>query len=309
MKMNELKQPIRHIKINSSMTVNQLVNEMMGAALGAGRLAEAVDIYEAMILGKTTKFFGLSGAMTPAGMRLIIKDLIKKSYIDVLVTTGANLVHDLIEAFGGCHYKGASQTDDVELKSQEISRIFDVFLPEPHFTIFENRILDILADIDKKEMSIRELLTEIGLRVKNSILGVAAKKGVPVFCPAISDSAIGLQAWLYTQTQKISVDTFKDMHEFMDICYNAQETGVVLIGGGVPKNFILQSMIVTPKSFDYAIQLTTDSPEAGGLSGATLSEAKSWGKVAERAREVTVYGDATILLPIIVAAVIERMEH
>ncbi|MDD2665378.1 MAG: deoxyhypusine synthase [Methanocellales archaeon] len=305
--MNELKQSIRHMKINSTMTVNQLVNEMSGAALGAGRLAEAVDIYEAMLLDETTKFFGLSGAMTPAGMRLIIQDLIRAGYIDVLVTTGANLVHDLIEAFGGFHYKGTSEIDDVDLRHQEINRIFDVFLPEHHFTIFENRILDIMADIDKKGMGIREFLTEIGLRVENSILGVAAKKGVPVFCPAISDSAIGLQAWLYTQTQKLSVDTFKDMREFMDICYNAQKTGAVLIGGGVPKNFILQSMIVTPKSFDYAIQLTTDSPEAGGLSGATLSEAKSWGKVAEEAREVTVYGDATILLPIIVAAVLERM--
>ncbi len=305
--MNELKQPIRHMKINSPMTVNQLINEMGGTALGAGRLAEAVDIYEAMLLDKTTKFFGLSGAMTPAGMRLVIKDLIKKGYIDVLVTTGANLVHDLIEAFGGFHYKGISQIDDVGLRHQEINRIFDVFLPEHHFTIFENKILDIVADIDKKDMGIREFLTEIGLRVENSILGVAAKKDVPVFCPAISDSAIGLQAWLYTQTQKLSVDTFKDMREFMDICYNAKKTGAMFIGGGVPKNFILQSMIVTPKSFDYAIQLTTDNPEAGGLSGATLSEAKSWGKVAEKAREITVYGDATILLPIIVAAVLERM--
>ncbi|MDI6859605.1 MAG: deoxyhypusine synthase [Methanocellales archaeon] len=304
--MNELRS-IKQMRINSTMTVNQLVNEMSGAALGAGRLAEAVDIYEEMLRDETTKFFGLAGAMTPAGMRLVIKDMIKDGHIDVLVTTGANIVHDLIEAFGGCHYKGTSQTDDVDLRHQQINRIFDVFLPEHHFTLFEEKILEILADIDQKDLSIRELLTEMGLRVEDSILGVAAKKDVPVFCPAIADSAIGLQAWLHTQTQKLSVDAFRDMHEFIDICYHAKKTGAIFIGGGVPKNFILQSMIVMPKSFDYAIQLTTDRPEAGGLSGATLSEAKSWGKVAENARAVTVYGDATITLPTIVAAVRERM--
>ncbi|MCD5410010.1 MAG: deoxyhypusine synthase [Methanocellales archaeon] len=306
-----LQKPIKQIRLESDMTINQLIEEMRGAAFGAGRLAEAVDIYEAMLRDDGTKFFGFAGAMVPAGMRQIVVDLIKDQQIDVLVTTGANIVHDLIEAFGGRHYKGTEQVDDLELGRRQINRIFDVFIPERHFTVFEDRLLDIFADIDRECMGIRELLTEIGMRVKdpNSIISMATEKNVPIFCPAIADSAIGLQAWLYTQTKKLDVDTFKDMREFMDICYNAKKTGAMFVGGGVPKNFILQSMLVTPRAgFDYAIQLTIDRAETGGLSGATLDEAKSWGKVGEDAHTVTVYADATIALPIIIAAVKERLK-
>jgi len=309
--MSKLQQPVKQMNIKAKMTVDELVKEMGGAAFGAGRLAEALDVYEAMLRDDTTKFFGLAGAMVPAGMRKIIIDLIEDGYIDVFVTTGANLVHDLIEVWGGHHYRGTSIADDIELHRQQINRIFDVFLPEGHFSTFEKKLLDVFAAIDAKDMSIRELLTEIGHRVgADSIMGAAARKNVPIFCPAIADSVIGLQAWLHTQTHELNVDTFKDMHEFMDICYNARKTGALFVGGGVPKNFILQSMIVTPKGgFDYAIQLTMDRPETGGLSGATLDEAKSWGKVGEEARAVTVYADATITLPILVAAVRERLER
>lgn len=306
-----LQKPIKQIRLVSDMTINQLIEEMRGVAFGAGRLAEAVDIYEAMLRDGVAKFFGLAGAMVPAGMRQIVVDLIRDQQIDVLVTTGANIVHDLIEAFGGHHYMGVEQVDDIELRRRQINRIFDVFLPECHFTVFEDRLLDIFADIDKECMGIRELLTEIGMRVKdpNSIISMAAEKNVPIFCPAIADSSIGLQAWLYTQTRELNVDTFKDMREFMDICYNAKKTGAMFVGGGVPKNFILQSMIVTPRGgFDYAIQITMDRAEMGGLSGATLDEAKSWGKIGEDARTVTVYADATIALPIIIAAVKERLK-
>jgi deoxyhypusine synthase len=126
--------------------------------------------------------------------------------------------------------------------------------------------------------------------------------GIPVYCPAIQDSIIGLQAWLYKQTKPLNVDVFADMKGLIDRCFEAKRAGIMIIGGGVPKNFILQSMLVTPRSFDYAIQLTMDRPETGGLSGATLDEARSWGKIGENARSVTVYSDATITLPMIVAA-------
>jgi deoxyhypusine synthase len=131
---------------------------------------------------------------------------------------------------------------------------------------------------------------------------------VPVFCPALADSMIGLQAWMFGQTKKLVVDAFADIKGIVDICYECKRSGIVIIGGGVPKNFALQSMLVTPKSFDLAIQLTTDTPENGGLSGATLSEAVSWGKISSNAHYVTVYGDATITFPIMVAATIDRLE-
>ncbi len=300
----ELKRPIKHAKIGCDMTVSELVEAFSGCAFGAGRLFEAVDIYREMVNDREcTKFFGLAGAMVPAGMRQVVSGMIRDREIDILVTTGANLVHDIIESMGLHHYKGTDVADDVKLKHDAVNRIYDVFLPEHHFTDFEEKLQSIFREIPEK-LSITELLSHIGAKLDddNSILKSAYDMGVPVYCPAIQDSIIGLQAWLYKQTKPLNVDVFADMRGLIDRCYEAKRAGVLIIGGGVPKNFILQSMLVTPRSFDYAIQLTMDRPETGGLSGATLDEARSWGKVGENARAVTVYSDATITLPIIVAA-------
>ncbi|MCZ7380656.1 MAG: deoxyhypusine synthase [Candidatus Methanoperedens sp.] len=300
----ELKRPIKHAKIERDMTVSELVEAFSGCAFGAGRLSEAVDIYREMVRDREcTKFFGLAGAMVPAGMRQVVSGMIRDREIDILVSTGANLVHDIIESMGLHHYKGTDVADDVQLKHDAVNRIYDVFLPEHHFTNFEEKLQSIFREIPEN-LSITELLSHIGAKLDddNSILKSAYDMGVPVYCPAIQDSIIGLQAWLYKQTKPLNVDVFADMRGLIDRCYEAKRAGVLIVGGGVPKNFILQSMLVTPRSFDYAIQLTMDRPETGGLSGATLDEARSWGKVGENARAVTVYSDATITLPIIVAA-------
>ena len=302
--MEKLDRPIRHAKITKNMTVSELVGSLEGTAFGAGRLSEAVDIYRDMVSDREcTKFFGLAGAMVPAGMRQIVSDMIRDKEIDILVSTGANLVHDIIESIGLHHYKGTDAVDDVELKHCSINRIYDVFLPEEHFAGLEEKLQPIFKELPAK-LSISEFLTHIGSKLDddNSILKSAYDMRIPVYCPAIQDSIIGLQAWLYRQTNPLNVDVFADMKGLIDRCYEAKRSGVFIVGGGVPKNFILQSMLVTPKSFDYAIQLTMDRPETGGLSGATLDEARSWGKVGENARSVTVYSDATITLPIIIAA-------
>ncbi|MDO9518570.1 MAG: deoxyhypusine synthase [Methanosarcinaceae archaeon] len=306
---NKLARPIKQANITSGMSVDSLVREFDGCAFGAGRLAEAVDIYCDMQSDDTTKFFGFAGAMVPAGMRSIVSDLIRDGYIDVMVTTGANMVHDIVESLGLHHYKGTDIADDIELKHEEINRIYDVFLPEHHFIDFEDKMQSIFGELGSETLSIRQLLTHIGKNLddNNSILKTAADMDVPIYCPAIQDSMVGLQAWLYKQMNPLNVDAFADMKEFMDICYDAKKAGALLIGGGVPKNYIFQSMLVTPNEFDYAIQLTMDTPETGGLSGATLDEARSWGKVGEEARSVTVYADATITLPIIVAAARSRL--
>ncbi len=304
----ELKRPIKHAKIGRDMTVSELVEAFSGCAFGAGRLSEAVDIYREMVKDQEcTKFFGLAGAMVPAGMRQVVSGMIRDGEIDVLVSTGANLVHDIIESLGLHHYKGTDIADDVQLKHEAVNRIYDVFLPEHHFTDFEEKLQSVFREIPEN-LSITELLSHIGAKMddNNSILKSAYDMGIPVYCPAIQDSIIGLQAWLYKQTKPLNVDVFADMRGLIDRCYEAKRAGVLIIGGGVPKNFILQSMLVTPKSFDYAIQLTMDRPEPGGLSGATLDEARSWGKVGENARAVTVYSDATITLPFIVAAAKSR---
>jgi deoxyhypusine synthase len=299
---------VRQMEVRPGMSVEELVSMMDGCGLGAGKLAEAVRIYESMLSGQYTKFFALSGAMVPAGLRNLVSGLIRKGYIDVLITTGANLVHDLIESFGS-HSLGAPDRDDAALRASGLSRIYDVFLSDEDFVQFEEVMQRILPD-QQEPLSGRELLRLLGSRVEDrkSILRSAYERDLPIFCPALPDSMIGLQAWLHTQTKRLFVDAFADVEGIVEICYQAPRAGLIIVGGGVPKNFALQSMLVTPNSFELAIQLTTDTPEAGGLSGATLSEAISWGKISPSARYVTVYGDATITLPLLVAATMSRVE-
>jgi Deoxyhypusine synthase len=139
------------------------------------------------------------------------------------------------------------------------------------------------------------------------IAAAAVESGVPIYCPAVQDSILGLQAWIYSQTSDFSLDALADMTDLTDIAYEAETAGCLLVGGGVPKNFTLQTMLVTPGAYDYAVQVTMDPEESGGLSGATLEEARSWGKLNKDASNTSVYGDATVMLPILVANAYERL--
>jgi deoxyhypusine synthase len=308
----ECSEPVSQIHLKPAMTVGELVAAMGRAgAYNGGALFRAVEIYERMLRDKkATKFFGLAGAMVPAGMGGIVADLIAAGHIDVLVSTGANLTHDIIEAIGCRHFHGTAFCDDVELRHDEINRIYDIYLPNEAFEHFEKFIQQVFSTLEpESRISISGLLSYIGHRTKNGILHEAAKNSIPVYCPALQDSMIGLQYWLFSQNNHVTVDAFADMPALMDRCFTAKKSGALLVGGGVPKNFILQSMLMTPNGFNYAVQLTGDRPDLGGLSGATLDEARSWGKITEEAQIVTVYGDATITLPLLVAAVMERIHH
>ncbi len=302
---------IRHADIRGTMTADALVRQLEGCAFGAGRIAEACSVLAEMQAEDVTKFFGLSGAMVPAGMRHLVADMIRDGYIDILVTTGANMVHDIIEGVGGCHTRGSATANDLDLKKQHINRIYDVYLDEDCFGALEETMQSVYGGLDpQRTYTIRELMGELGRNIddRHSILRTAFDCGVPVYCPAVQDSVIGLQAWLFKQAHPLRVDAFADMKDLIDRCFEARRTGALLLGGGVPKNYIFQSMLVTPREgFDYAIQITMDRAETGGLSGATLDEARSWGKVGEHAKAVQVFCDATIALPLMVAAVNERL--
>jgi deoxyhypusine synthase len=304
--------PVKQARIRPGMSVAELMEELGHAgAFNAGAMYQASQIYEAMLRDShATRFFGLAGAMVPAGMGGIVADLIDRGYIDVLVSTGANLVHDIVEAIGCQHLHGTAVCSDTELREREINRIYDVYLPNEAFVHFEEFIQGSLSDLTPGSiLSISELLGFFGKRLDSGILATAARKGVPIYCPAIQDSMIGLQYWLFSQTHDVTIDAFSDMRWLIDRCFSADRAGALLVGGGVPKNFILQSMLVTPRGFNYAVQLTGDRPDLGGLSGATLDEARSWGKLDERAQAVTVYGDATVTLPLLVSAVLTRLQH
>lgn len=302
---------IEHIGIKPGMKVKELVREMgKSGVFGAGRIAEAADVYREMVDSDATIFMGLGGALVAGGLRQVLAEAIKHELVDVIVTTGANVVHDLIEAFGGHHLHGEPFADDAKLRERGVSRIYDTYVPQRAFELFEDRIQPLLREVTRHgaRMSSAKLLRDIGLhlRDRNSFIGAAARRGVPIFAPALVDSIFGIQAWLFAQDHEIVLDGLLDMREMIELAHRANNSGAVLLGGGVPKNFIFQSKLLAPTPFKYAIQITMDRPEHGGLSGATLEEAKSWGKVAPDARLVTVIGDATAIFPMLIAAVLAR---
>lgn len=299
---------VKQINVCNKMSANSVVKEMaLSGVFGAGKLAKATNIIQEMITDTDCRvFLGVAGAMVPGGMRNIIIDFLEQNWADVFVTTGANLTHDLVEALGYAHYRGIS-ADDAELNKQGIDRIYDSFMPNKAYAALEDFLLKAFKEMPKKEIGTKEFLWEIGKRVKQkSILSVCYKKSIPVFCPAISDSGIGLMAWNFMQKNRLQVNAFEDLKEMMDIAWTAKKTGVIYIGGGVPKNFIQQAMQLT-KGASYAVQVTTDTPQAGGSSGADLKEGISWGKLGKDAQHVTLHCDATIALPIITAALKDRV--
>jgi len=321
--------PIGHLNADRGMSVDELVAEYGNAGFGAGQLHEAVDIYAEMLANDdVTNFFGLAGAMVPAGMRRLVADLIRDGHIDALVTTGANLTHDSIEAIGGKHHHGRDDVGnktrrehDETLREEGVDRIYDVYLPQEHFALFEEHLRNEVFPVLESEgvVSIQRFTAELG-RANSEIndqedieesAGIAAaawEEDVPIYCPAVQDSVLGLQAWMYSQTSEFSLDALADMTTLNDQAFEADKAGAMVVGGGVPKNYVLQTMLVAPDAYDYAVQLTMDPPQTGGLSGATLDEARSWGKLESAARNVSVYADATITLPLVVAGARDRLD-
>lgn len=302
----ELKK-ITHVKVKPDMKVYDLIKEMRyGAGFGARNLAKSVEIFIEMIKDvDCTIFLGVAGAMVPGGMRQVIIDLIKQDYIDVLICTGATLTHDIIEAYGSQHFHGSAYVDDKILAEKKLNRIYNVFLPTKAYEMFEDNIQSILKEINEEKIGAQEFLHELGIKLnKNSIVTTAAKRGIPIFCPGLIDSILGFQIWMFSQTHKLFIDTFSDQKVMLDIAYDSKKRGALIIGGGVPKHFIALAMQVTSQGLDYAIQITTDRPEPGGVSGASLEEAKSWRKVNPQSENVVdVICDATIALPMILASV------
>ena len=297
--------PIKHISIEKDKTISQLVRDMGEIGFQARKISEAGKIYSEMINDKECKvFLGIAGALVPGGMKHIILQMLDNS--DVFVATGANLTHDLIEALGEQHYQGDEKADDSELNKQGIDRIYDVFMKNSVYPKLEKFFEDNWTELENCK-TIKELLWKIGSLVnsKDSILNKCWEKKIPIFCPALADSGIGLMIWGRKMAgKKIEVDAFEDMKEIIDIAWTAKKTAVFYVGGGVPKNFIQQSMQFAKKGgASYGIQVTTDRPEYGGSSGAELKEGISWGKMSEKARFVNVFCDATIALPLILAGI------
>ncbi len=297
------------MEIKDKMTVLDLIEEMgRSGVLGAGKLARATHLLADSIEDEDTAIFlSVAGPIVPGGLRKIIADLIKEGYVDVLITSGANITHDLVESFGGSHYRGM-HADDEELCEQGMGRIGDLYTKSDDFEVFERKITEILAEIasKKKIISIREFLFEIGNIIddEDSILKIAADEGVPIYSPGLIDSMLGLQLWMFTQDNEFHLDAVADMHELSDIVFGSKKVSAVMLGGGLPKHYALASNLLKG-GVDAGIQVTMDRSETGSLSGAPLEEAKSWAKAKAGSNLVTVIGDVTIIFPMMVAGAME----
>ena len=303
---------VNQIDVDKGMNVIDLLDQFdESGVLGAGKVARACNILAEMIQDEDMNvFLSLGGPLIPGGMRNIVSKMIKEGHVNLIVSSGANITHDLVEAFGGSHYRHEGK-DDEELNEEGIGRIADINVGSDDFTIFEKEITKIFEKIsqEKNVISIQELLHEIGLLVddENSFVANAAKNDVPIFAPGLIDSMMGLQLWIFSQDHDFTISAAGDMPLLSDIVFGSEKVGAVLLGGGLTKHYTLASNVITG-GLDAAIQITMDRPEAGSLGGAPLEEAKSWAKARCGSNLVSVVGDVTVIMPLIYAGALDKIK-
>jgi deoxyhypusine synthase len=300
---------MKQVDISPNMTVPELLDSMKNGGFTCRKVALATDLFLDMIKDEScTTFLGLAGALIPGGMRKILYKMIDNKMIDCIVTTGANLSHDLLETSGGSHFHGNNQLDGSKIKELDVSKIFDTFISFESFVKFENLVQKILDNIPNEPMSTRRFIYEIGRYVTdpNSIVRLAHEKEIPIFTPSFADSMLGVQSWLFSQIKPLKIDVLKDHTEFSELIYNSNKMGTLILGGGVPKHFIMNGSQLND-GLSYAIQITMDRPEHGGVSGASIKEAVSWGKVTSDAKWIDIMGDVTLVLPLLVTGVLSKL--
>jgi deoxyhypusine synthase len=307
-------------EITGRATAAELMARMHGTSFQARQLAEAARIWSRMVADpETTIFLGLAGALVPAGMRPVIAYLVEHRMVDCIVSTGANLFHDLYETLGAPHWQHPSQTDDVALGRLKFNRFYDVLAPETDFTASEDFVVRFIRTLDTdRPYTTREFFAAVGQALlpaakHEGILTAAAKHGVPVYSPAIGDSMYGL-ALANARVRyghAVQFDIIADVLETTHLVNSSGKSAVIYLGGGTPKNFIQQAAAAAytvgrdREGHSYGIQITMDQPQWGGLSGCTFEEAQSWRKIAPEADFMTVNVEVTVALPLIVSALAE----
>ena len=297
---------VNHLDPEKTTSISEFVEAMARVGvLGAGRLGRATDITRRVFNDpECFTFLSISGPMVPGGLRNLVCHLVKEGHIDAIITSGANIVHDLVESYGGCHYRVPPAKDDYELREGGMGRIADIFVHEKDFELFEKGIYDFLDSLSEKELTTlapSEFLSALGLTLDDptSIVKQAADRGVPIFSPGLMDSMLGFHLYTYSTTKKLVLDFVKDLRILGDIVTNQKRTGAIMLGGGLTKHFTMGSTILRG-GLDMAVQITLDRPEGGSLGGAPLVEGVSWQKMQTEANFETVIGDATILFPLLV---------
>lgn len=303
---------VKDFEITKGVTVDALIKQMMGSGgFTAKNLAVGVDILEAMLKDKVSlNFFSFPACIIATGTRGVIRDVLKRKWFSIVVTTCGTLDHDVAR----CHrdyYQGDFFMDDKQLHRKGVSRIGNILVPnESYGEIIEEKMTKILEEIyaeGKRELATYELCWEIGKRLnENSLLYWCWKNSIPVIVPGITDGAVGYQLWQFSQDHQLKINVLKDEQLLSDIVWQAKKSGALIIGGGVSKHHVLWWNLFK-KGLDYAVYITTAVEYDGSLSGARPREAISWGKIREKAKTVTIEADATVVLPIMYAALLERM--
>jgi deoxyhypusine synthase len=312
-------------RITEQMSAADLIDNTF-QAYNAGRLNEAARLYANVMLDPkedVTVCLTIAGAMTPAGVGGAILTLMERGAIDFIVSTGANLYHDMHYALNFALHRGTFKLDDPDLHEAGIIRIYDVLFKDEVLLDTDAFIRDALKHFPQRPMSTAELhhllgrrLLELGISPRDSVVAMAAEWNVPLYTSSPGDSSIGMNVARHQlDGGKLTIDPFYDVHETTAIVHAATKNGVIILGGGSPKNFYLQTqpqlwevLGINKGGHDYFIQVTQDAPHWGGLSGATPSEAVSWGKIKpdQLDESVVVYADTTIAFPLLAAYVVSR---
>lgn len=321
-KKKVLAQPISHVDLSKINSIANLLDSYSDASIQARNLGQCAKVFESMLTDKErpTIMLGLAGPLIAAGLRKVIRDMIEFNLVDVIVSTGAIIYQDYYQAIGYKHYKGTPNANDSELRDLLIDRIYDTYVDEEKFAEVDSHIAKFAAGLKPKKYSSREFLGKLSETVSdnNSILVTARKRGIPIFCPALNDSSIGIGLTEHYYWQKksgrlgITIDSIRDNYELTQIVVKSKRTAAFYVAGGVPKNFINDSIVMAyifgrnTGGHKYALQVTTDVPHWGGLSGSTLKEATSWGKISKKANNAMAFIEPSVSLPLIVGYALEK---
>lgn len=312
--MRDHLQPIADVRVRPAMTVRELVDAMgEGGGFTAKEVATAARILRRMRDDDASVILSFPAAMMATGCRGVLVDMVESGFVDAVVTTCGTLDHDLARTWRD-YYHGDWRLDDAALHREAVNRLGNVLLPnESYGEILEEKLQPWFAEMfrERKSWSTRDLCAEMGRRIADepraaaSLLATAARRGVPIFVPGITDGAVGSQIWLaWQKDRKIAIDLMADEHALFDFVSGAEKLGAVMLGGGISKHHTIWWSQFRD-GLDYAVYVTTAPEWDGSLSGARLEEAISWGKVKEDARIVNVPGEATVLLPLLWAGVRE----
>ena len=313
-KKDFLNKPVEHIDI-TSFDARKIISSMEKMSFVSRETANAANIFSEMLKDKDcTVFLSLAGSTSAAGCMNIYRDMVKYNMVDAIVATGASIIDmDFFEALGFKHYQGSQFQDDSELRKNYIDRIYDTYIDEDELQMCDKTICDIANSLEPRSYTSREFIYEIGKYLKSnskkrgSLIEAAYDNNVPIFCPAFTDSSAGFGLVIHQEKnpkKHITIDSIREFRELTEIKIRSKDSGLFMIGGGVPKNFIQDTVICAEllgkdvEMHKYAIQITVADSRDGACSSSTLKEASSWGKV-NITKEQMVFAEATSVLPLI----------